>query len=76
MSTVVGGSTNMATGVCSYCNIILNFVVVGPEQLALWVGVLTLVPLALLMLSGLYLFVLPYTARWRAGEAQREVDGR
>ena len=57
-------------------NIILNFVVVGPEQLALWVGVLTLVPLALLMLSGLYLFVLPYTTRWRAGEAQSEVDGR
>ncbi len=26
-----------------------------------------LLPLALLLFSGLYLFVLPYTARWRRG---------
>jgi len=48
-------------------NIVLNFVAPGPEQLALWVGMLTLLPLALLMLTGPYLFVLPYTNRWRAG---------
>jgi len=47
-------------------NIVLNFVAPGPEQLALWVGMLTLLPLALLMLTGPYLFVLPYTNRWRA----------
>lgn len=45
-------------------NIVLNFVSV-PEQLALWVGIITLLPLALLMLTGLYLFVLPYTTRRR-----------
>lgn len=28
-----------------------------------WVGLLALVPLILLLLSGLYLFVLPYTRR-------------
>jgi hypothetical protein len=48
-------------------NVVLNFVVSGPEELALWVGVLTLLPLALLMLTGLYLFVLPYAARRRGG---------
>jgi hypothetical protein len=48
-------------------NIVLNFVAPGPEQLTLWVGLLTLLPLALLMLTGLYLFVLPHATRWRAG---------
>lgn len=43
-------------------NIVLNFVS-APEQLALWVGIITLLPLILLMLTGLYLFVLPYTTR-------------
>lgn len=53
-------------------NIILNFVTPGSEQLALWVGLLTLLPLALLMFSGLYLFVLPYTTRRRAKRATAE----
>jgi membrane protein YdbS with pleckstrin-like domain len=34
---------------------------------AQWVYYLPLLPLALLMLSGLYLFALPYVARWRGG---------
>ena len=32
-----------------------------------WVYYLPLLPLALLMFSGLYLFVLPHAARWRGG---------
>lgn len=48
-------------------NIVLNFAAPAPEQLALTVGVLTLLPLALLMLTGLYLFALPYVVR-RRGE--------
>ena len=32
---------------------------------AYWVYFLPLPPLALLMLSGLYMFVLPYAVRWR-----------
>lgn len=31
-----------------------------------WVYFLPLFPLAFLMLTGLYLFILPYSARWRA----------
>lgn len=48
-------------------NIILNFVASAPEQLVLWVGILTLLPLALLMFTGLYLFVQPYATRRGTG---------
>jgi hypothetical protein len=40
---------------------------VGKEP-ASWVYFLPLAPLALLMATGLYLFVLPYAAKGRAGE--------
>ena len=33
-----------------------------------WVGRLALLPLILLLLSGLYLFVLPYTVKWRSAK--------
>ena len=38
----------------------------GPQP-PYWVGLMALVPLVLLMLSGLYMFVLPYAQRWRGG---------
>jgi len=41
---------------------------VGTEP-AYWVYLLPLFPLGLLMLTGLYMFVLPYAARW--GNARR-----
>jgi hypothetical protein len=31
-----------------------------------WVGLLALLPLILLLMTGLYLFVLPYAVRWRS----------
>lgn len=49
--------------------VIANFAVQGREALAFWVGVLTLIPLALLLISGLHLFALPHMARWRAARA-------
>ena len=36
------------------------------EKPANWVYFLPLFPLALLVLTGLYLFVLPYATRWRS----------
>jgi hypothetical protein len=33
------------------------------EQVVFWVGSLTLIPLFLLMLTGLYMFFLPYVSR-------------
>ncbi|ASG25105.1 MULTISPECIES: hypothetical protein [Nitrospirillum] len=38
----------------------------GGQQPAAWVGLLALVPLILLLASGLYLFALPYVGRGRA----------
>ena len=47
--------------------VIANFVALaqGTGMPPPWVTYSPLLPLALLMLSGLYLFALPYTARWR-----------
>ena len=44
--------------------VIINIVALV-QKAAVWVGILALLPLALLMLTGLYLFVLPYAAKWR-----------
>jgi hypothetical protein len=46
--------------------VVANIVVMGRGDIALWVGALTLLPLALLLLTGLYLFALPYAAKWRS----------
>jgi hypothetical protein len=45
--------------------VIANFVVMSQGTPPPWVTYSPLLPLALLLLSGLYLFVLPYTARRR-----------
>ena len=57
-------------------NVVLNFVTIGSEQFATWVGMLTLLPLALLMFTGLYLFVLPYLNRRRAADVLPAEDDR
>jgi hypothetical protein len=46
--------------------VLANFAVMGRGDIALWVGGLTLVPLVLLLVSGLYMFAQPYLAKWRA----------
>jgi hypothetical protein len=46
--------------------VILTFVALGLEEPVVWVSYVPLLPLALLLFSGLYLFVLPYTIRWRS----------
>ena len=51
--------------------VIVNFVALGRGEQAVWVGLLALLPLVLLLLTGLYMFVLPYAAKWRSG-----ADGR
>jgi uncharacterized iron-regulated membrane protein len=47
--------------------VIVNIVAVGQRKYTVWVGLLALLPLALLLFTGLYLFVLPYATRWRSG---------
>ena len=44
------------------------FIILGAgKEPAEWAYFAPLLPLALLMLSGLYMFALPYAARWRGG---------
>jgi hypothetical protein len=52
--------------------VIANFAVIGREKLALYVGLFTLLPLALLLFTGLYLFALPYAVKWRGAESSRQ----
>ena len=56
-----------------------NIAALGQKEPAVWVGLLALLPLALLLLTGLYLFVLPYAAKrriaWRTGLYRVGVDG-
>ena len=47
--------------------VIANLVVMMQGMQILWVGLLALFPLILLLLTGLYLFALPYAAKRRHG---------
>ena len=44
--------------------VIVNFVAVAEKKETFWVGFMALLPLALLLFTGLYLFVLPYATKW------------
>jgi len=55
--------------------VVANFVAMGLGKPPLWLVYSPLLPLFLLMFSGLYMFALPYAAKWRSGEfsfAKRE----
>lgn len=45
--------------------VIINIVARGENGPPLWIAMLALIPLALLLVSGLYLFVQPYALKWR-----------
>ena len=47
--------------------VIANFVVMAQGTPPAWVTYSPLLPLALLLFTGLYMFVLPYATRWRSG---------
>ncbi len=49
--------------------VLANFAVWGREEIAVWVGLATLLPLGLLLATGLYLFVLPYASKRRGARA-------
>ncbi|HET9586142.1 MAG TPA: hypothetical protein VFP38_19105, partial [Bradyrhizobium sp.] len=44
--------------------VIVNVVAMLQEKQAVWIGILALLPLVLLLLTGLYMFVLPYATKW------------
>ena len=51
--------------------VIANFIALArsPGAPPNWVTYSPLVPLAFLLFSGLYLFVLPYAAKWRSAKS-------
>ena len=50
--------------------VIGTFVVLAQEKPIVWVSYVPLFPLAMLQITGLYLFALPYLTKWR-GAARR-----
>ena len=46
--------------------VVANFIVLAQGQQIAWITYSPLFPLALLLFSGLYMFVLPYAAKWRS----------
>ena len=48
-------------------SVIVTFVALRQEKPLVWVSYVPLFPLALLAVTGLYLFVLPYATKWRGG---------
>ena len=47
--------------------VVANFVAMGLGEPPAWVVYSPLLPLFLLLLTGLYLFVLPYATKWHSG---------
>ena len=54
--------------------VIVNVVASLQKQETVWIGLLALFPLIALMLTGLYLFALPYAAR-RSGAGRSSARG-
>lgn len=46
-------------------NIVINVIPAVPEAYVLGLGYFTILPIVLLLITGLYLYVLPYTAKRR-----------
>jgi hypothetical protein len=47
--------------------VIITFIALQQEKPLVWVSYVPLFPLALLFITGAYLFILPYAAKWRSG---------
>jgi hypothetical protein len=58
--------------------VIANLVALGMRrgQPPAWVTYSPLLPLALLLFSGLYLFALPYAAKWRTARSVGSAEAR
>jgi hypothetical protein len=56
--------------------VIVNTVAMGQGEPAVWVYLLALLPLASLLFTGLYLFVLPYATKWQQRATHRLNGGK
>lgn len=57
------------TSIVFVATIIVTTVALIQAEPIVWVSYIPLIPLFLLLASGLYMFVLPYAQRWRASRA-------
>ncbi|THD77030.1 MAG: hypothetical protein E7812_13810 [Phenylobacterium sp.] len=51
--------------------VVINLTAVSLHKESFWIGLTGLVPMILLLVSGLYLFALPYVAKWRVVGVRR-----
>ena len=49
--------------------VIINIVAIAEKKYTNSLGLLAVIPLALQFFTGLYLFVLPYAAKWRSARS-------
>ena len=57
--------THRGLSIAFTVTVIANFVALALKKQIAWVTYSPLLPLALLLFTGLYMFVLPYATRWR-----------
>ena len=76
MLAILGGPMSWNKGIRQFhrwvsmaftLTVVANFVVMARGTPPPWVTYSPLIPLAFLELTGLYMFVLPYATKWRAG---------
>ena len=53
--------------------VIINIIAMIAQQQATWIGLLALFPLILMLLSGMYLFALPYLAPRRGSTSTSQI---
>jgi hypothetical protein len=52
-------------------SIVVTVVALAQAEPIVWVSYVPLLPLALLLITGLYMFAQPYATRWRAAASGR-----
>ena len=64
--------THRVLSIAFTVTVIANFVKLGAgRQQVTWVTYSPLIPLSFLLLTGLYMFVLPYATKWRSRSITR-----
>ena len=54
--------------------VIATFIALAQKEPIIWVSYIPLLPLFLLLLSGLYLFALPYAGKWRTARRMARAE--
>lgn len=63
--------THRVLAVLFTLSVVATTIALAGEEPVVWMSYVPLFPLALLLITGLYLFVLPYTAKRRAARGAR-----